>query len=108
DFDAVVGIGWCAIFGFCRAWAILKNPLVMIVDRDRQSFFGMVLANAVQIKLASDFSGLGDADSRFVFLKLRGQFLVQNLFAQDDAVVAYVNSGTGDQLLDFGMRFAAK
>ena len=56
----------------------------------------MVLANAMQIELTPDLRGFGDTDPRFMFLELGGQFLVQDLLAQNDAVVADVHSRAGD------------
>jgi hypothetical protein len=38
----------------------------------------------------------------------RGQLLVDDLVAEVDALVAYVDAGAGDQLLDLALRLAAE
>ena len=108
DRDAVVRVGRSRIFCFRRRGRLLENPLVMIVHRHGQRFLGVVLSDAVKVKLASDFRRLGHADAWLALLDLGRQFLVQHLFAEDDAVIADVHARAGDQLLDLGVRFAAE
>ena len=98
-----MGIGYLCPFGLGRRGSILKNPFVVIVHRHRQRLLGVVLPDALKIKLPFNLSRLGDVYARPVFLCLGCQLLVQDLFAKDDAVVANVHPRTGDQLLDFGM-----
>ncbi len=79
----------------------------MIMNGNGESFLGVILADALQIELPFDFGGLGNADPRFVFARLR-EFLIKHLLAEDDAIVADINTGAGDELFNFGVRLAAK
>jgi hypothetical protein len=62
----------------------------------------------MQIEMALDFGGLGDLLDRGRFLGLLRQLLVENIFAEDDAVVANINAGAGNQFFDFGVGLPAK
>ena len=84
------------------------NALVMIVYRDGQSFFRVILADTVQVELPPDFGRLGNGDADTMFSRVRGLFLVEDVFAKNDAVVANVNARAGDELFDFRVRFAAE
>src|SRR5207244_4450609 len=91
-----------------RHRGLLHDPLVMIVYRHRQSLFGVVLPDAMQIKLALYFRRLGNRHARFVLSQLRCQFLIQDLLAKHDTVVADIDARTGDEFLDLRVRLAAK
>src|SRR5271170_7664470 len=80
----------------------------MVVNGDRQRLLGVLLADARQIELAFDLGGLGHADAGLVFPGLGRQFLVEHLFAQDDAIVADENSRPLNEFFDLGVRLAAK
>jgi len=80
----------------------------MVVDGDGEGLLGVLLAYAGQVKLALDLGGLGNAAARLVLLDLGGEFLVQDLFAERDAVVADENTRPLDQLLNFGVGLAAE
>ena len=41
------------------------------------------------------------SDARLLLFVLRGKFLVQDVFAEHDAIVADVNAGAGDEFLHF-------
>ena len=101
-----MGIG--AGIGVLNRNRIIKDALVMIVDGDREGFFGVVLADTMQIKLAFDLGRLGNINARLVLPGLGGQFFVEHLLAKDDAVIADINPRAGDELFDFGVGFAAK
>jgi hypothetical protein len=68
----------------------------------------VVLADATEVKLAFNLGRLGDVEARLLLFGLGGQFLVQDLFAEGDAIVADVNAGSGNELLDLGVGLAAK
>src|SRR5438552_13239708 len=80
----------------------------MIVDGKGQGLLGMLLPHTMLIQLGFDLSGFGKIDLSSVLLILRCQFLIQNIFADDDATVANVDSRPLNELSDLGMRFAAK
>jgi hypothetical protein len=80
----------------------------MIMNRDRQSFLGVLLADTVQIQLPLDFRRFGNGEFRLVFLILEFQFAVEDVFTKDDAVIANVNARPGDELAHFRVRFAAE
>ncbi len=80
----------------------------MVVHRHGQRLLGVLLADAGEVKLALDLGGLGDADARLLLLGLRGELFVEDLLAEDDAIVADVNARPGDELFDFGVGLAAK
>jgi hypothetical protein len=68
----------------------------------------VLLANAIFIELPFYFRRFGDRHARFLLLGLRGEFLVQDVLAQHDAIVADVNAGTGNEFLHFRVRFPAE
>ena len=75
----------------------------MVMHRDRECALGVLLADALAVKLPLDFRRLGNVQLGLVLLRRRGQFLVQDSFAKDDAVVADIDAGAGNQLFNFGM-----
>jgi len=68
----------------------------------------VVLTDALQIEQALDLGRFGDMHPAPVFPPLRGQFLIKDLFAENNAIIADIDAGTGDQFFDFGMGFTAK
>ena len=86
------------------------DPLVVVVDGDRKGLLGRGLADHVLVEHLVDLlrlrqvlevdagrsAGCGD------------HLLVDDLVAEVDAFVADVDAGTGDQLLDLTLRFAAE
>ena len=86
-----------------RRGRLLQDALVMVMDGDGEGLLGVLLADAGQIELALDLGGLGNAAVRLVLLDLGGEFLVQDLFAERDAVVADENAGALDELLHLGV-----
>jgi hypothetical protein len=80
----------------------------MIMHRDGQRFFGMVLADAMTIQMPFDIAGLWHGKLGNGLFVLSRKLLVQDAFAESDAIVANVNARTGDQLFDLGMGLPAK
>src|SRR6266508_1495575 len=82
------------------------DALVVVVDRDRQDFLGLVLADHVVVEEVVDLPRLW----QLVELQLGGlrQLLFDDLVAEVDALVADVDTGAGDQLLDLLLRLAAE
>ncbi len=78
------------------------------VNRDRQCFLCVLLADTVQIQLPFDFRRFGNGEFRLFLLILEFQLAVEDVFTKDDAVVADINAGPGDQLAHFRVRFAAE
>jgi len=70
----------------------------------------MVLADAMAVEVAFDVDGLGNGldGSGGWFARFGCQFFIEDVFAKNDAVIADVNAGAGDQLFNFGMRFSAE
>ena len=101
-------VAWRSPFLLGAVRRLVKNALVMIVDRNGQGAFCVVLANAMEIEVTFDLGRLRYLLDRGGFFRFGGEFLIEHVFAQHNAVVANVNAGTGDQLFDFGVRFAAK
>ena len=100
------------MFDFCsstsRVLARLGDldALVVVVDGDRERALGGVLADHVLVEDLVDLLRLGQV------LELeagrRGELLVDDLVAEIDALVADVDAGAGDQLLDLALRLAAE
>jgi hypothetical protein len=102
------------------------EPLVMVIDRDGQDFFGFVLANHVIIEKFLDFAGLqhavrggarrASARAFSGFGTGRGlagstaveEFFVEDLVAEIDAFIANVDSRPGNQLADLLLGLATK
>src|SRR5947207_13513351 len=87
---------------------VLANPLVMIVNGNRQRLLRLLLANTRQIKLRLYLGGLRKVKLSGRLLGLRSEFLVENILANDDTTIADVNARTLNQFFHLGMRFAAK
>ena len=70
----------------------------------------MILTDTMHVEMPLDIGGLGHVlhGSRLGFASLGQQFLIEHVLAKDDAVVADVDAGTGDQLFHFRVRLAAK
>jgi hypothetical protein len=70
------------------------------VHGDGERLLGVFLADALEVELLFDLSGLRHLDERPLLAGLRGKFLVEDLFAELDAVVTDVNARAGDKLPD--------
>src|SRR5437764_3486268 len=82
------------------------NALVVVVDRDRERPLRFLLRDDVVVKDVVDVLRL----RQVLEIELRGsrQLLVDDLVAEIDALVANVDAGTGDQLLDLPLGLAAE
>jgi hypothetical protein len=80
----------------------------MVVHRNGQSFFGVLLADAIKVQVPFDNRGFGDSELGLTLLILDLKFTVKDVFAKDDAVVADVNARPGNELAHFRLRFAAE
>jgi hypothetical protein len=82
------------------------DALVVVVDRDRERALGGVLADDVVVEDVVDLGRLRQV------LELEGgwsgELLVDDLVAKIDALVADIDAGTGDQLLDLSLRLPAE
>ncbi len=82
------------------------NALVVVVDGDRERALGVLLADHVLLEDVVDLDRLRQV------LELergrRGQLLVDDLVAEIDALVADVDAGARDQLLDLALRLSAE
>ena len=82
------------------------DPLVVVVDGDRQDLLRVLLTDHVVVQELVDLLGLGKLlEGEFGGV---GQLLGDDVVAQFDALVADVDPGTGDQLLDLLLRLAAE
>jgi hypothetical protein len=73
----------------------------VVVDGDRESALGALLAHHVLLQDVVDLPGLGEV------LQLEGrgsgELLVDDLVTEIDAFVTDVDAGAGDQLLDLAL-----
>jgi hypothetical protein len=78
----------------------------VVVDSHREGALGGVLADHVLVQHLADLARLRQVlqleDRR------RGEFLVDDLVTEIDALVADVDAGAGDQFLDLALRLAAE
>jgi hypothetical protein len=78
----------------------------MVVDGHRQRALGLLLAHHVLVEHLVDLARLGEV------LEVEGgrggQLLVDDLVAQIDALIADVDPGASDQLLDLALGLAAE
>src|SRR3954471_1022148 len=82
------------------------HALVVVVDRDRKGALRLLLGDDVLVERGVD---LGRAREIVEVERARGrQLLVDDLVAEIDALVTYVDAGAGDQLLDLALRLPAE
>ena len=82
------------------------DPLVVVVDGDRQRPLGGVLPDDVSLQELPDLSGLG----QFVELDVVGvgEFLFDDLVTQIDALIADVHTGASNKFLDLLLALPAE
>ena len=74
------------------------HALVVVVDRDRERALRLLLRDDVVVQDGVDVERLREIVE--VELRRSGELLVDDLVAEIDALVADVDAGTSDQLLD--------
>ena len=79
------------------AGAVL-DPLVVVVDGDREDLLGALLADDVVVEELEHLAGLGELFE--TELGGLGELFLDDLVAEVDALVADVDAGAGDELLD--------
>src|SRR6478736_6076141 len=82
------------------------DALVVVVDRDGEGLLGVLLADHVGVEELEDLPRLGqllEAD-----LGTLGQLLLDDLVAQLDALIADVDVGASDELLDLLLALSAE
>ena len=82
------------------------HALVVVVDRDRERALRLFLRDDVVVQDGVDVERLREVVE--VELRRARQLLVDDLVAEIDALVADVDAGTSDQLLDLPLTFAAE
>jgi hypothetical protein len=80
----------------------------MIVDRDGEGPFGEVLADDVFIEFVSDFDRFRNAEGSGAGAGFLRNFFIEDVFANVDAAIADVDSGTGDEFSNLGMALSAE
>ena len=83
------------------------DALVVVVNGDGQDLLGALLPDHVVVKNVLDLRRLGHRSQAEV-LRLLLDLLGDDVVAEADALVADVNGGTGDQLLDLALAFSTK
>jgi hypothetical protein len=78
----------------------------VVVDGDRERPLGGLLPDDVLLQDRVDLPGLRQVLQ--LEARGRGELLVDDLVAEIDALVADVDAGAGDQLLDLALRLAAE
>jgi len=80
------------------------EPLVMVVDRDRELLLCELLADDVEIEELLDFLGLG----KLVADRGSDHVVGDDLVADIHALIADVDRGTGDELFHFVLALGAE
>ena len=85
----------------------------MVVDRDRENFFRFLLADHERVEVFEDRGRRGNAESGFISLAFAffwraAEFLLEDVRANADALVADVNAGTGDEFFDLRVALSAE
>ncbi len=85
---------------------LMVQPLVVVVDRDRENLLRMLLADHVIVQHLADFLRRRNSITR---LHQRGFVLLANdVHAEFDALIADENGGAGDQFADFVLALPAE
>ena len=78
------------------------------MNGDGENLLGLVLADDMVVEFPHDVGGFRHADGGLLLAGLIRQFLVEDAFADGDATVANVNTGTGDELAHLRVAFATE
>src|SRR5256886_7054800 len=81
----------------------MGDALVVVVDGDREDALGVVLADDVLIECCVDRLGVGNQPALGALLRGGLGVLFQDLLAEIDALIADVDTWTGDQLSHLGL-----
>src|SRR4051812_9903165 len=84
------------------------EPLVVVVHRDRQDLFRLVLADDVGIEDVADLAGRRQVGLGALAALIRSRLFPDDVVAELDALVADEDRGAGDQLPDFVLALAAE
>src|SRR5439155_4188478 len=84
------------------------DPLVVVVDGDRQDLLGPLLADDVLVEGELDLAGVGELGDRRLGLRRLEHLLFDDLLAEVDALVADVDALAGDELPDLLLALAAE
>src|SRR5207244_9538477 len=76
------------------------DPLVVVVNRDREDLLGPILADDVLIEGERDLARVGELRRRRLRLRLVEHLLLDDLLAEVDALVADIDALARDQLAD--------
>src|SRR5438045_9771591 len=81
----------------------MGDAFVVVVDGDREDALGVVLADDVLIERRVDRLGVGNQPALGALLRGGLGVLFQALLAEDDALIADVDTWTDDQLSHLGL-----
>jgi hypothetical protein len=100
------------MFDFCSSISASSDghhldALVVVVDGDRERALGVVLADHVLVEDVVDLARLRQV-LEMSNARRGDELLVDDLVAEIDALVADVDAGAGDQLLDLALGLAAE
>ena len=84
------------------------DPLVVVVDRDRQRLLRALLTDHVLVEDVIDLFGLRDVPKPEILVDVLVELFFDDLVAELDALVADVDAGAGDQLAHLLLRLAAE
>src|SRR5262245_10579865 len=80
----------------------------MVVDCDRQDFLGVLLTNDILVKLSLDLLRFRELALTNALAFLRRRPLIDDVDAQQDALVTDIDLGTSDQFPNVLMVFSAE
>src|SRR5207244_11186871 len=84
------------------------DPLVVVVDRDREDLLGPLLANDVLVERFLDLARAGQGRRRALGPRRLEHLLFDDLLAEVDALVADVDALAGDQLANLLLALPAE
>ena len=89
-----------------RLLILVLDAAVVVVDGDRQDLLGVVLTDHVVVEVRPHLARVGEVlEAQLGGL---GELLFDDLVAEVDALVADVDAGTRDELLDLLLRLATE
>src|SRR5439155_23511115 len=85
-----------------------RDPLVVVVDLDREHLLGVVLADHVLVERGADRLRVGDEAALLLLRPRRAAVLLKDLLAEVDALVADVHARAGHELADLVLTLPAE